>query len=323
MLYINKKWQLYKIFSFYHENKEADLPLFISEFDSIGELFVHILQSGEWYCTLSSAVREALIDCMQFVFFAQDDTKQSFKTRYQCYMRFHQQWTITYSEAVPPFAFEFGELAFSKDFPPPSDANEALLLSKKLKKKSTEHSIKQFEDCDNLAWWALREIIEQNFQIAVCKNCGCYFVKNTQHRKYCSRKCEKLALNVGTHAGEPEIKRLYGVINQRFERKKNSKSFYNYMGVLFDDDYNELELFSDLEDKDIKEDPSTAVFRGEHFKQIKETYKRLYKKRYKVVKDAKIEYKSGKLSEAKYKEKLDSFLSWLNNVVKQLDAFFI
>lgn len=321
LLYRNKKWQLYKYFRFYYNDEEANWPLFIREFKSIDELFLHILQSNEWYCTFSLAGREAIMDCIQFVYFTQNDGKQNFKMRYKCYMQFHQQWTIAYSEAVLPLEHELDEQALFNRLPLPANATEAFLLSRELKYNPSEHRIKQFEDCDNLASWLLREFIEQKLQLALCKNCGCYFIKNSLHRKYCSHSCEKKALKVGSHAGEAEVKRLYRVINQRFERKIKSQSLYNYTGMLANENYNELELFSDIEDKDIKKDPSSATFYNEHFKQMKETYRRLYKKRYKAIKKAKKAYINEECTETAYKEKLDSFLSWLNNVVDQLSAF--
>ena len=76
-----------------------------------------------------------------------------------------------------------------------------------------------------------------------------------------------------------------------------------------------------MEEKTIREDPTVGIFDSAHFEQMWETYSGLRKARYNNIRKAKKAYLSGELSDSQYKMLLDSFVSWLENVVKQLGAF--
>lgn len=297
------------------------LPQKIAEFGSVGELFLCLLRSNEGEYSLFSSERDALIDCINFVFFMQDSSGQyDSKLRYHWYMQFQKQRRIHDSDFRIASCF-LKEKARAMGLPDPKDASDFIRLAQKTGYFTEGNGIKEFRSCEDLAWWALDDIVWHNKQIARCMVCGQYFIKSKQYRKYCGTDCASKGKKTGAYLDDPKIKRLSDIINLRFTRKRKSNSLYLYNEATYGKDFNELDLFSDMEEKTIREDPTVGIFDSTHFEQMWKTYSGLRKDRYNNVRKAKKEYLSGKISEKQYKMLLDSFVSWLENVVKQLGAF--
>lgn len=299
------------------------LPQKIAEFSSVGELFLHILQSNKEDYRLSPVERDALIDCINFVFLMQGNGGESdYKLRYHLYLQSQRRSPVHGSEFHIASYF-LKEKARAAGLPNPKDASDLLRLAQKSKYFIEVKGIKQFSDCEDLAWWALDDKIWHDKQIARCKVCGQYFIKSQQRRIYCSTDCASKGKKTGAYLDEPEIKRLSGIVDQRFTRKRNSQSLYIYNETTYDKDYNEFDLFSGMKEKANREDPAAAIFESTHFEQMWKTYSGFRTARYKDVKSVKKAYLSGKIPEKQYKNELESFLSWLKNVAKQLRAFSI
>ncbi len=315
-----KEWYLSKQIQFITIiGKKISFRITLDEFSSIEDLFLDILHHDKWYSDLSLSERATLMNCVEFVFLAKDNISKDYDRRYQCYKQHHSIKT-SFSE-FNINAPDFSEAAQSMNLPEPKTATEALQLVQKFNYSPEKNTGKEFKSCNDLAWWALEQVIKRNKQLGFCKTCGIYFVKSQQYRKYCSKECANEDSKVGAYLGDPQIKQLSQIINQRFERKTKSNSLYIYNETLFEGDYNVFDLFSGLEDKKIRDDPSVAIFEAEHFDQMRKAYKRLYKSRYTTVKEAKASYLRREISEKQYKKVLATFLSWLENVVKQLSAF--
>lgn len=314
-------WDLCKLLSMEVSSKKIIIPIRIKKIASIEELFLHLMQANEWYCTFSSSGRDAIADCIKFVFLAEDNVGQyDFKLRYHCYMQFQRRRPIGGSEFLLNSS-DFIEAARSMGEPEPKDELDALRLAQKFKYSCEGNRVKVFDDFDNLVWWTLNEIIGHNKQIALCKVCNKYFIKSRDSRKYCSTDCANKGKIKGIYLDEPELERLSKLIEQRFVRKKHSYSLYSYSKTTYDKDYNEYELFSDIEEKNNREDPTEALFDSEHFIQMRKTYNRLRKTRFDAAEKAREAKFSGKISEREYKKVLGSVLSWLENVAEQLSAF--
>lgn len=314
-------WDLCKPFCEENFKKIITIPIRIAKFISIEELFLHLLQSNEWYCTLSSSEKNAIADCIKFVFLTEDNvSRYDFKLRYHCHMQFQCRKPIVAAEFILNSS-DFTEAARSMGRPDPEDEFDALRLAQKFKYSSEGNRVKVFDNCDDLAWWALNEIIGNNKQIALCKACRKYFITSRENKKYCSTNCANMSKIKGIFLDEPELKRLSNRIEQKFIRKKHSYSLYSYNKKTHDKDYNEHALFSDLEEKANREEPTEALFNSEHFNQMWETYNRLRKTRFDAAEKAREAKFSGKISEREYKKVLGSVLSWLENVAEQLSAF--
>ena len=328
--YSNKEkcWEICDCISLEFRVKRSDLCVIKSDslrkiiaFESIGELLFYLLQSNEWCFTLPSTERDALLDCINFVFLMQDDVRQSnYKLRYHCYMQFHGRKIIRGSDFLLD-TYDLREVIRSMGLPDPKNAFDVLRLAREFKYSAEANSVKEFDNCVDLAWWALNDIVEDYKIIARCKVCGQYFIKSQQCRIYCSTDCASKGKKIGSYLDEPKIKSLSRIIDQRFTRKRKSNSLYLYNETTYGRDYNELDLFSDMEEKTIREDPTVWIFDSSHFEQMWKTYSGLRKDRYNKVRKAKKECLCGEISEKQYKMLLDSFVSWLENVVKQLGAF--
>lgn len=315
-----------------YENGPCSGRVIVSAEITIFDLFYDLLYADSWKEHLSDTWRPWVLSAIQKIYHFEvcNSFCLSKKERYMLYQQYHHSAGITVrsnadriaEDLIMPILKEY-KMKYGDNFEFPTFRTYDGML-RAVENAQIRVPLKKFYSFptgDDLATWVFEQIVESEKDINKCKWCGRFFVPNRADTLCCSTECRQKHIAIGKFCGVTEIQKLYGSIMTALNRKHNSKQLYIYSGTPshYSDGYDDQNMLSAAAPD--SKDYSSLIYEKESFDNMHAFFLAENELRYNRFRDAHQLKHQHLISDADYAAEKDRYITWLENVRKQLTLF--